>query len=61
MAQRRPAAPGDPIEAVETPALVVDLDALERNLDTLARDVAAKGLRLRPNASFEWAAEVSKE
>ena len=50
MAQRPPARPGDPVEAIETPALCVDLGALERNLDVLARDVAAKGLRLRPHA-----------
>lgn len=50
MTQRRPAAAGDPIDAIETPALVVLLDAFARNLDALARDVAAAGLRLRPHA-----------
>jgi D-serine deaminase-like pyridoxal phosphate-dependent protein len=60
MAQRPPAAPGDPIEAIETPALVVDLDALERNLDALARDVAAKGLRLRPHAKSHKTPEIAK-
>ena len=60
MAQRPPASPGDPIEAIETPALVVDLDALERNLDALARDVAAKGLRLRPHAKSHKTPEIAK-
>ena len=60
MAQRAPARPGDPIEAIETPALVVDLDALERNLDALARDVAAKGLRLRPHAKSHKTPEIAK-
>ena len=48
--QRAPARPGDPVDAVETPALVLDLDVFERNLDTLAHSVAARGLRLRPHA-----------
>jgi D-serine deaminase-like pyridoxal phosphate-dependent protein len=60
MAQRPPASPGDPIEAVETPALVVDLAALERNLDTLARGVAAKGLRLRPHAKSHKTPDIAK-
>jgi len=47
--QRAPARPGDPVDAVETPALVVDLDAFERNLDAMAADVAKRGLRLRPH------------
>jgi D-serine deaminase-like pyridoxal phosphate-dependent protein len=58
--QRRPAQPGDPVEAIETPALVVDLDALERNLDTLARDVAVRGLRLRPHAKSHKTPAIAK-
>ncbi len=58
--QRAPATPGDPIEAIETPALVVDLDALERNLDALARAVAAKGLRLRPHAKSHKTPAIAK-
>jgi D-serine deaminase-like pyridoxal phosphate-dependent protein len=50
MAQRLPARPGDPLEAIETPALVVDLAAFEANLDAMANAVAASGLRLRPHA-----------
>jgi D-serine deaminase-like pyridoxal phosphate-dependent protein len=34
--QRRPARAGDPLDTIETPALVVDLDAYERNLDRMA-------------------------
>ncbi|MFO1281404.1 MAG: DSD1 family PLP-dependent enzyme [Burkholderiales bacterium] len=48
--QRAPARPGDPIAAIETPALVLDLDAFERNLDALAREAARRALRLRPHA-----------
>ena len=60
MAQRPPARPGDPIDAIETPALVVDLDALERNLDALAHAVAAKGLRLRPHAKSHKTPAIAK-
>ena len=60
MAQRPPARPGDPVDAIETPALVVDLDALERNLDGLAQAVAAKGLRLRPHAKAHKTPAIAK-
>jgi len=37
MVSRRPElSPGDPISAIETPALIVDLDALEANLLAMA-------------------------
>ncbi|MEE8454704.1 MAG: DSD1 family PLP-dependent enzyme, partial [Limibaculum sp.] len=45
-----PAAPGMGIDAIDTPALVVDLDAFERNLVRMADAVAAAGVRLRPHA-----------
>ena len=48
--QRAPASPGDPVASIETPALVLDLDAFERNVDAMAREVASRGLRLRPHA-----------
>ena len=60
MAQRVPAREGDAVEAIETPALVVDLAAFERNLDALARAVAAKGLRLRPHAKSHKCPEIAK-
>lgn len=45
-----PAEIGMPLEAVDTPALLVDLEAFERNLDRLARAVAGTGVRFRPHA-----------
>jgi D-serine deaminase-like pyridoxal phosphate-dependent protein len=48
--QRCPANVGDGVADVETPALVVDLDILESNLDLMAAKVRASGLRLRPHA-----------
>ncbi len=48
MTQRLPARVGDPLDSIETPALVVDADAFERNLVRMAD--ATKGIRLRPHA-----------
>jgi D-serine deaminase-like pyridoxal phosphate-dependent protein len=56
--QRIPARVGDPLEAIETPALVVDLDSFERNLDRMAD--ATKGIRLRPHAKSHKCATIAK-
>ncbi|MFN3743568.1 MAG: DSD1 family PLP-dependent enzyme [Hyphomicrobiaceae bacterium] len=45
-----PAHPGMLLADVDTPALLVDLDALERNLKRMADAVAKAGVRLRPHA-----------
>ncbi len=45
-----PAEIGMPLDAVDTPALLIDLDAFERNIQRLARAVAGKPVRLRPHA-----------
>lgn len=50
MTNRPPAEIGMPLEKVDTPALLVDLDALERNLRCMADAVAGTGLKLRPHA-----------
>ena len=47
---RPPAEAGDGIDAIRTPALVVDLDALERNVALRAHAVRGSGLALRPHA-----------
>jgi D-serine deaminase-like pyridoxal phosphate-dependent protein len=39
-----------PLEAVDTPALLLDLDAFEKNLTRLAAAAAGAGVRLRPHA-----------
>ncbi len=41
---------GDPFDRIETPALIVDLDAFEANLDAMAAHAARHGYRLRPHA-----------
>jgi D-serine deaminase-like pyridoxal phosphate-dependent protein len=50
MPQPPPAAIGAPLAEVDTPALVIDLDAFERNLARMADFVRAAGVRLRPHA-----------
>jgi len=48
------------IHCLDTPALVVDLDALERNLATLAAFARERGLRLRPHAKMHKCAAVAR-
>ncbi|MEF2549764.1 DSD1 family PLP-dependent enzyme [Aurantimonas sp. A2-1-M11] len=50
MLQNPPAEPGMAEEEVDTPALLVDLDALEHNLDRMAAFCTKAGIRLRPHA-----------
>src|ERR687889_1805605 len=50
MTTRPPAEIGMALDEVDTPALIVDLDAFERNLKRLAERVAGRGVRLRPHA-----------
>ena len=55
-----PARAGDPVAAIDTPALVVDLDALERNLDLMANAVRGAGLALRPHAKSHKCPEIAR-
>ena len=50
MTTRPPAEIGMSLDEVDTPALIVDLDAFERNLRRLAERVKGAGVRLRPHA-----------
>jgi 3-hydroxy-D-aspartate aldolase len=45
-----PAEIGAPVAEIETPALVVDLDAFERNIAKMAEFARTAGVRLRPHA-----------
>ena len=46
--------------AVPTPALTLDLDKFERNLDRMAREVRASGRALRPHVKAHKCAEVAR-
>jgi 3-hydroxy-D-aspartate aldolase len=54
-----PAAAGMAIEEVDTPALLVDLDALEYNIDRMAGAAAAAHVRLRPHAKSHKCAQIA--
>ena len=45
-----PAETGMPLEEVETPALIIELDAFEKNLERMAAMVGAASVRLRPHS-----------
>ncbi|RZJ26858.1 MAG: DSD1 family PLP-dependent enzyme [Haliea sp.] len=51
---------GRPAADIDTPALVIDLDAMERNLATLAAFAAKHGVRLRPHAKMHKSATLAK-
>jgi D-serine deaminase-like pyridoxal phosphate-dependent protein len=46
-------------EDLETPALVVDVDVLERNIATMAERMRERGVRLRPHAKTHKCHEVA--
>ena len=54
-----PALPGMTMDEIDTPALVVDLDAFERNLDAMAAAVPP-GVRLRPHAKTHKSPVVAR-
>src|SRR5688572_3021095 len=41
---------GCPLSEVDTPALVIDLDALDHNIATMAADISARGAQWRPHS-----------
>jgi D-serine deaminase-like pyridoxal phosphate-dependent protein len=58
--QRAQAWLGQRVAAIDTPALVIDLDAMERNLARMADFARANGLRLRPHAKMHKSAELAR-
>jgi D-serine deaminase-like pyridoxal phosphate-dependent protein len=59
MSQRAPARVGQRLEEVDTPALVLDLDAFEKNQKTLF-DLVRGRIRVRPHAKTHKCPEVGK-
>jgi D-serine deaminase-like pyridoxal phosphate-dependent protein len=52
--------PAAHVSELDTPALVVDLDAMERNLARMAAFARAAGVRLRPHAKMHKSAELAR-
>lgn len=50
---------GDLLCAIDTPALVLDLDAFERNMKKMADFARAAGIRLRPHAKTHRSATIA--
>jgi 3-hydroxy-D-aspartate aldolase len=55
-----PAAVGMAVADVDTPALLLDLDAFEANLAAMTASLAGTGVRLRPHAKSHKCPEVAK-
>lgn len=50
---------GTPFDDIDTPALVLDLDAFERNLARMTEAIKGSGLRLRPHAKSHKCPEIA--
>lgn len=61
MTTRPPADIGMLLDEVDTPALLLDLDAFERNMDRLAAASAAANIRLRPHAKSHKCPAVARQ
>ena len=55
-----PARAGDGVAAIDTPALVIDLDAMERNIERMAAFARERSLRLRPHAKTHKCAAIAQ-
>ncbi|MDO9024255.1 DSD1 family PLP-dependent enzyme [Zwartia sp.] len=59
MSPWKAAHPGDAFEDIDTPALVLDLDAFERNLSSMQKALASSTMRLRPHAKSHKCPEIA--
>ena len=55
-----PAAIGTPLEDVHTPALIVDLDAFERNVKRMGEFAKKMGVRHRAHAKTHKSADIAR-
>ena len=55
-----PAALGDAVATIDTPALVIDLDAMDRNIARMAAFAQAHGVRWRPHAKMHKCAALAQ-
>lgn len=59
MSPWKAAHPGDAFEDIDTPALVLDLDAFERNLARMTQALAGSKMRLRPHAKSHKCPDIA--
>jgi len=55
-----PAAPGDRLQDVDTPALILDLDRFEANVERMREAAAKHNVRVRPHAKSHKCAEIAR-
>lgn len=55
------AEPGTPVHAIDTPALVLELDAFERNLQRMQQAADRAGVQLRPHAKAHKCPQIALE
>ena len=55
-----PASVGQPLEEVDTPALIIDLDAFDANITALRKSLSGKQVRVRPHAKTHKSADIAK-
>lgn len=55
-----PASVGIPLDEIDTPALVVDMDALEANIARMAQALEGAAVRLRPHAKSHKCAQIAR-
>ena len=61
MSQHPPALVGAALADIDTPALIVDLDAFERNLDAMAAFGRRAGVRIRPHAKTHKSPDIARQ
>src|ERR1700681_2259696 len=60
MSPWKAAQPGDRLAAIDTPALVLDLDPFERNLERMAAALRGGKVRLRAHAKAHKCPEIAR-
>ncbi|MEK9867935.1 MAG: DSD1 family PLP-dependent enzyme, partial [Betaproteobacteria bacterium] len=57
---RPPAEPGDRLDRIDTPALLLDLDAFDGNLEQLDRALEGTKVSVRPHAKSHKCPEIAR-
>jgi 3-hydroxy-D-aspartate aldolase len=57
---RAPATVGQRVDEIDTPALVLDLDAFESNLQSMMASVSGRPVRVRPHAKTHKSVDIAK-
>ena len=61
MTQNKPAEIGMPIQDIDTPALIIDLDSFEHNLNLMSKSVVSLGVSHRPHAKTHKSPVIARK